>query len=51
MTARQLRSTTRIATWAVLALACYAVPHRVIEIQRDGLTHQQPHNFIARNER
>jgi hypothetical protein len=46
-----LRRAERLAFWAVIALACYAVPHRVLEIQRDGLTAPQPHNFIARNER
>lgn len=43
-----LRRFTRIAWALTAALACYAVPHRVAEIKRDGITHQQPHNFIAK---
>lgn len=46
-----LRRLTQIAWALTAALACYAVPHRVTEIQCDGLTHQQPHNFIAKESR
>jgi hypothetical protein len=43
-----LRRLTQVAWVLTFALACYAVPHRLIEIQRDGVTHQQPQNYIAK---